>query len=365
MPYPDKTAKQAPRTTPARATVAIAFVQGMLAAMQHAGQDTAPLLERANIAPSLLGDPTARVPVDRYASLYNLINHQLDDEGFGLFSAPMRVGSFEFLCRAGITAPTLAEVIERSVRFLRLLLPDLAVTLASSSEQAFLRISETRPLSIGRVFAFEWLLRLVHGLLSWLVGRNIVLDSVAFPYPRPAHAEDYALIFTARSAFDAEVLTASFAANLLELPVRRDEAALQTFLDGAPGKLTMLYRRDREMILRVRNVLRDALPTSSALAEVAYTLHLSPRTLHRRLEEEGSSFQATKDALRRDVAIDRLAKTRQPLAQIAADLGFADSAAFYRAFLRWTGMAPAHYRRRLYVGGGGRTAAQDGAATTP
>ena len=249
------------------------------------------------------------------------------------------------------TAPTLAEAIARSARFLRLVLPDLAVCLENHPEQARLCIGETRLLPIGRVFAFEWLLRLLHGLLSWLVGRNIVFDSVAFPYSRPAHADDYALIYTARSTFDAELLTASFAANLLELPVRRDEAALQTFLDGAPGKLTTLYRRDRETVLRVRDALRDALPASRSLAEVARALHLSPRTLHRRLEDEGSSFQATKDALRRDVAINRLAKTRQALSQIAADLGFADSAAFFRAFRRWTGSAPAHYRRRMQASG--------------
>jgi hypothetical protein len=96
-------------------------------------------------------------------------------------------GSFEFLCRSIITAPTLAEAIERSVRFLRLVLPDLAVHFESrpGHEQACLCITETRPLQIGRVFAFEWLLRLLHGLFSWLVGRSIVLDSVAFPYPRP------------------------------------------------------------------------------------------------------------------------------------------------------------------------------------
>jgi hypothetical protein len=89
------------------------------------------LLERAHIAAQVLGDPSARIPVDRYADLYNLINSELDDEGFGLFSVPIRSGTFEFLCRSTITAPTLAEAIERSIRFLRLLLPDLGVRLDS------------------------------------------------------------------------------------------------------------------------------------------------------------------------------------------------------------------------------------------
>jgi len=334
-----------------RATVAIGFVTGMLSGLLDKGIDSAPLLEATGIAATVLEDPAARVPVDRYAALYTLLNHQLDDEAFGLFPTPMRCGSYEFLCRSVITAPTLADALERSSRFLRLVLPDLAVSLGRDHGEARLRIVENRPLDIGRVFAFEWLLRLLHGLSSWLVGIRIVLDAVAFPYPRPAHADDYALIYTANSTFadDARggALIATFAANLLDLPIRRDEAALKSFLVGAPGKLTLLYRRDREMVLRVRNCLRDALPEAKPLAEVAGELHLSPRTLHRRLEDEGSSFQAIKDSLRRDLAIDRLDKTQQPLARIAADLGFADPSAFYRAFVSWTGMAPAHYRKRL------------------
>ena len=342
-------------TSRPRATVAIGFVRGMLAGLPRCGRAAAPLLVRAGIAPEVLDDAAARIPVERYAALYNLINQELDDEGFGLFSAPMRVGSFEFLCRSAITAPTLAVALERATRFLRIVLPDFTVTLERNQGEARLTISESRVLNTGRVFAFEWLLRLLHGLSSWLVGRAIVLDAVSFPYPRPAHVDDYALIYTANSefyssfdsSFNATQLIARFAANLLDLPVRRDEAALQTFLIGAPGKLTMLYRRDREMVLRVRDCLRDALPEAKPLAEVASALHLSPRTLHRRLEEEGSSFQAIKDALRRDLAINRLAKTQQPLSRIAADLGFADPSAFYRAFVSWTGMAPTHYRRQL------------------
>ena len=337
-----------------QATVAMGFVTGMLAGLQRRKIDPQALLASSGID---IADTARRIPVASYARLYNLLNRELDDEGFGLFAQPMRVGSFEFLCRGCLSAPTLAEALQRACRFLHVVLPDLAVSVRRSHGYAELVISETRKLSDnpddpGRIFAFEWLLRLLHGLSCWLAGRGLALDSVIFPYRKPAHFADYALIFTEDSRFAPTVpggtgtLVAAFNANLLELPIRRDEAALNSFLDGAPGKITTLYRRDREMVTRVRDLLRAALPETLSLDDIAGQLYLSPRTVHRRLEEEGSSFRSIKDALRRDMALARLAKTRDPIARVAADLGYADTSAFYRAFVEWTGMAPAHYRRQ-------------------
>jgi AraC-like DNA-binding protein len=353
---PQRTAPRA--TARAQATVAMGFVHGMLSGLARHGVDAAPLLAAADID---IADPASRVPVDRYAALYNRINHRLDDEGFGLFSQPLRVGSFEFLCRSCISAPTLAEALLRAARFLRLVLPDLAVSTHRDRMDAELRIRESRRLADnpddpGRIFAFEWLLRLLHGLSCWLAGRGLALDRVIFPYRRPAHAGDYALIFTENSRFAPTLpggggtLVATLNANLLDLPVRRDEAALAGFLDGAPGKITTLYRRDREMVIRIRDLLRAALPATLSLEDIGGRLHLSPRTIHRRLDEEGSNFRAIKDALRRDMALARLTRTRDAVTRIAADLGYADTSAFYRACVEWTGMAPVRYRRR-WTGG--------------
>ena len=356
-PAPRKMVHRTINATPSRsqATVAMGFVTGMLAGMLRQGLDPGPLLKTLDID---LADTASRIPLERYAALYNRLNRQLDDEGFGLFAQPMRPGSFEFLCRGCLSASTLAEALARASRFLRIVLPDLAVTVRRTQGHAELVIAESRkfasdPNDSGRVFAFEWLLRLLHGLACWLAGRGLGLDSVVFPYRRPPHAADYPLIFTEDSRFAPTVpggmgtLVASFNANLLELPIRRDEAALNAFLDGAPGKITTLYRRDREMVIRVRDLLRAALPATLSLDDIATRLHLSSRSLHRRLEEEGSSFRGIKDALRRDLALARLAKSDDSIAQLAADLGYADTSAFYRAFVDWTGMAPAHYRRQL------------------
>lgn len=338
-----------PRADRHRATVANGFVTGMLAGMVRQGADTGPLLARFGIDHA---DPASRIPIERYAALYNSVIDALDDEGFGLFSQPMRRGSFEFLCRAALGAPTLAVGLERACRFLDLVLPDMQVEIERGREFALLHIAERRGLADdqddpGRVFAFEWLLRLFHGVASWLAGRGLALDAVSFPYSPPAHVADYALVYTADSRFGTGMLTAQLRDHLLDLPIRRDEAALQAFLGGAPGKISMLYRRDRNTVLRVRDLLRAALPDVLTVETVADRLHMSPRTLHRRLEEEGSGFRAIKDALRRDIALARLAKSSQPVAALAADLGYADPSAFYRACVAWTGVSPDRYRREL------------------
>lgn len=328
------------------------FVTGMLTGMLRRNIDPTLLLAELDID---LADAASRVPLDRYATLYNLVIRELGDEGFGLFSTPMGRGSFEFLCRGMLGAPTLADGLDRARRFLAIVLPDLSVSVNRGDDRAELHIREAAPLTANpndpaRVFAFEWLLRLLHSLSCWLVGRGLALDSVDFPFAPPAHADDYALVYTARSSFiEGPQLTARFNATLLDLPIRRDEAALSSFLEGAPGRISMLYRRDRNTVIRVRDLIRDALPASLTQDEAADRLHMSPRTLHRRLEEEGASFRGIKEALRRDMALARLTKTRQPISRVAADLGYADTSAFYRAFTGWTGMSPERYRKHLSI----------------
>lgn len=338
------------KSSGASPTVAIGFVRGMLAGVGRAGLAAESLLERAEIAKYLLHERSARIPVARYATLYRLINESLDDEGFALFSRPLRRGSFEFLCRGVLSAAMLEHALERMARFLRIVLDDLEIDVEQSGNAAVIVISEAQALPVGaagRVFAYEWLLRMIHGLAAWLVAHPLPLDEVSFPYPPPLHAADYELVFAPRYTFDAPRLEARFPAEWLALPVRRDEAALLAFLADAPASITTLYRRDRALALRVREHLRAALPEHLALPVIARRLFLSPRTLHRRLEEEGTSFRAIKDGLRRDLAIDWLSKTTRPLGRIGADLGFADAAAFYRAFTGWTGSGPREYRKRF------------------
>lgn len=129
--------------------------------------------------------------------------------------------------------------------------------------------------------------------------------------------------------------------------MRRDETDLESFLDGAPGKITSLYRRDRAMVTRIRDLLRESLPVSLSLEEIADRLYLSPLPSTAAWKKKVPSFHTIKDALRRDLALARLTKTQRSIAQIAGELGYADTSAFYRAVVDWTGISPVQYRKRL------------------
>ena len=343
---------QHPGPYDARATVAAGFVSGMLAGLRARNADIEGFLAGAGLSPTILTDPDRRVPLDLYADLYNRVVRALDDEGFGLFSVKLTPGLFAVLCRAMIAARDLEEALIRASGLLHLVLPDLAMKLERDGAAASLEIIETPGAwparnDPRRVFAFEWLLRLIHGLSCWLVGRPLALDSVQFPYAAPTQASDYALIYTEHPSFAGDRLIARLNPVLLGLPIRRDQDAVAGFLEGAPGKIAMLYRRDHEMVRQIRDILATSMGESLSLQDIADRLHLSLRTVQRRLKQEGAGFRAIKALVRRNMALSVIGKTARPVSEVALELGYTEPSAFFRAFVNWTGEAPTAYRKKL------------------
>src|SRR5574343_2026246 len=117
-----------------RPMVAIGFISGMLAGYCKNGKSPERLLLTAGIPPEALADPLHRVTLEQCVTLYELLVHALDDEGFGVFASPLRGGSFEFFCRALVSSQNLAEAIERACRFLRVLVPVLAVSVSQEGD---------------------------------------------------------------------------------------------------------------------------------------------------------------------------------------------------------------------------------------
>ena len=86
---------------------------------------------------------------------------------------------------------------------------------------------------------------------------------------------------------------------------------------------------------------------TASLDEVAAALHMSARSLRRKLDAEGSSYRAVLEEARRQMADQLLRSTTMKIEEMAVHLGYADTASFTRAFRRWHGASPGQYREQL------------------
>lgn len=107
-----------------------------------------------------------------------------------------------------------------------------------------------------------------------------------------------------------------------------------------------LRRSDTGVTEAVRNLLVRNPGTIPDQIGVAGELFVSPRTLSRRLNEEGTSFRALLDEVRRTRAEELLTHTDMTTEQVAAHLGYAEAASFIRAFRRWKDCPPQEFRAR-------------------
>jgi AraC-like DNA-binding protein len=327
-----------------RAETPIAFIQAIVEAYRQRGLNPARALEKAQIAPNLLKQPQARVTAWQMEWMSEAAMRELDDEALGWFRRRLPWGSYGMLVRASVTAPTLGVAMKRWCRHHNLLTDDIHLQVSISDGLAHIDLQEhpeRHDLGTLREFCIVSVLRNALGVACWLTDSRISLTQTRLHVAKPVHADSYRVLFDVPVEFTPQATPPlsriSFDVGYLSLPVRRDEAALQRMLQRALLLTVRPYRRDRLLVEKVRQVLAEHLEEARTADEVAAHLGLSTRTLHRQLKEEGASLQQLKDSVRRERALDLLLKTRKPIKQVAAEVGFANDKSFMRAFRLWTG----------------------------
>ncbi len=327
-----------------KGTTSIGLVHEALHGAMQRGFDIQPVLRDAGIDQGLLDAPQARVSAVAFSRLWIALANTLDDEFFAIDSHPLRRGSFRLMCHVALGCHSLEQALRRILMFLRSALDDVYGELTYEDDSAVLVIHDHGV--ERRLFSYGTWLILVHGLLCWLGGRRLPIQSIGFRPAQPLDDSDYRLRFCESLVFGVAQTTVRFDRSLLALKVVQTPASLTPFLEESPGNLLVKYRNDESTGAKVRQKLRGVDPEDwPEFDRLAKSLGTSSSTLQRRLHIEGLSYQRLKDDLRRDMAIHLLGREELTVVEVALQTGFQDASAFHRAFKKWTGVSPGCYRR--------------------
>jgi AraC-like DNA-binding protein len=291
-------------------------------------------------------DPDERIPI---ATLHELLEGSIamtGDPDLGLRAAlETSEGDHGALEYAARSSATMGEAVAVIGRFMRLVNDALDFRLELEGERAVLKLDSglvlPRAAADFQSAAFQVAER-----------RHRPADfhpvyEVLFTHPQPESLELY------RRVFEQGVLRFSAPFNGFVF----DRAYLQMAMPTADRKLHALMQKHAELLLaelpkaesvteKVRALVTAQLSGGNPSVEhVAEALHVSARTLARKLEHEGTSFKELLDDLRRRMALRYVGGHDLGLSEIAFLLGFSQTAAFHRAFKRWTGQTPLDYRR--------------------
>jgi AraC-like DNA-binding protein len=311
--------------------------------------DPAPLIANAGLEDVDLGDREARVPATAEAKFIEGAADACGDPTFGLRLAT-RGGSDEmglvfFLLSA---APSLREAVRLMPRYARIADESASFTVAFSfAKGAAIEVRYSGLLRRDLKHAAEYQLAAGVQALRDVAGHDVNPVRVSFAHLRRTETRNFERFFRCPVEFGAEADRLVFSQDALDAPNRRADPylfeTLQPFAEEEAKARNVPAQTFREA---VDNALFGLLPRGEATVEaVSCRLAVSPRTLSRRLAEEGTTFPEVLAALRQILALRYIREPGLGVDQIALLLGYSELSSFSHAFRRWTGSSPSAARR--------------------
>lgn len=334
-----------------RATVSAIYPLSMLQIAVERGVPAERILRNAELSLEQLHQPSARITPRQQAIVsYNLLA-ETGDPGIGL-----ELGLRSNVTKAGLmgfglmSCATFREVSELGIRYLQTRVPYFSLAQSIDGERVIVEARATMPLGPLHAFAFDHFMAEVYAICRSFANPQGLADAQAmteiwFDSPEQPHYVQYAARLP-RLRFDMPSNQFRYSAALLDaaIPTVNPLTAQMAFEQCEREMAVLGYTRSLSDRVRALLVCSDG--QYPDLVTAAERLHLSTRTLKRRLAAERSNFGALLDEVRRRDSQQLLLDGERSIEEVALRTGYADPSNFRRAFQRWTGLSPTAYRQK-------------------
>lgn len=270
------------------------------------------------------------------------------EQAFGLLVGErLMVNSHGILGYAAMNSATIAQTMELLQNYIQIRTQLVSIRQETAGDEVRFIFDEGIPLGDVKRPVLEAVVLTIKNLFDYITTGTSQVRYVSFPFAAPGYAELATELFRCQVRYGARWTGFAFAREAVDAPL--------AMANPTTLRETMLIcQRELERIahqqtwrMKVRRVLLEERNGFPSLNVVARMFNLTPRTLHRRLLEEGSSYSDVVDEVRRMLALEHLKAGILSLQEIAYALGYTDQSNFRRAFKRWESVAPSEYQQRL------------------
>lgn len=307
----------------------------------------APLLEGTSLSPAQV------FQLDEYLSLpdqVTIIRNALrlsGDPALGLrMGSKLHLAAHGPVGVAAYSSTTLGEAVDIMVRHqnVRGQFAGMAVERDAASLRVVFNLRV--PYDEIGLFLIEALVASAQGSVHFLLGQPVDGSRIELAYPAPSHAGVYGQYLHVPFRFDADRTQLSMPRARENTPLPFADPVARQQAERQCEQIAVELQQRSASALRVTGVLRNNPGQLWTLQDVAASLHMSSRTLIRRLKEEGTSYQQLLDEEQQRMARLYLENPRHTVESVALALGYHDVSTFRRAFRRWFGMPPSEYLAR-------------------
>ena len=331
-------------------TVAGPYFQPLLEAAAARGVGAADLARAARLPDDALDPLPENLPAQVYERLLEIGAELADDRDFGLHVGErVKLGTYSVYGLILLSCSNFGQALQQTLRF-----ESLAHDLGRSSLEVDGARAEYRwtpnNRACGRHLA-ESVFAGIRVFGNWLAGATLPPAPVSFAHTAPADCSEHLRIFGAPVSFGATVNCARFDAALLSWPVPNADVGMYPVLQQHGENLLRDKARAQAdggiKVLVRHSIARQLAQDGASLARIALDLGITPRTMQRKLQEAGLSFQQVLDGTRHELALDYLRRGQLSIAEVAFMLGYREQSSFNHAFKGWTGVSPGAYRAKL------------------